>query len=69
MTNCTYGEILAACLKYRSMYLFDMNVVDGEMLATVYDCNVRMVVQLQVMWYLPLLLKRTEENLPVRERW
>ena len=28
-----------------------------------------MVVQLQVMWYLPLLLNRTEDNLPVRERW
>ena len=64
------GEICwRACLKYRSMYLFGMNVVDGEMLATVYDCNVRMVVQLQVMWYLPLLLNRTEDNLPVRERW
>ena len=51
------------------MYLFGMNVVDGEMLATVYDCNVLMVVQLQVMWCLPLLLNRTEDNLPVRERW
>ena len=51
------------------MYLFGMNVVDDEMLTTAYDCNVLMVVQLQVMWYLPLLLNRTEENLPVRERW
>ena len=34
-----------------------------------YDCNVLMVVQLQVMWHLPLLLNRTEDNLPVRESW
>ena len=44
-------------------------VVDGELHATIYYDCVLMVVQLQVLWYLPLLLNRMEDNLPVRERW